>query len=231
MAHADFVHLHVHSAYSLSEGAIRLAELVKLCAAERMPAVAVTDTGNLFGALEFSEAAAKAGVQPIIGCQLFVARPDQPQGGIVTVPNGGAQPVGREAPPDELVLLVQDETGYLNLSALSSMAFTETPAGIAPRVTLDDVARHSAGLIALTGGPRRADRPAARRRPAPGRERDARTSRGGVPRTALCRADAPRARDREPHRGRPDRSRLPARPAARRDQRRLFRRRGDVRGA
>jgi DNA polymerase III subunit alpha len=155
MAHADFVHLHIHSAYSLSEGAILLAELVKLCATERMPAVAVTDTGNLFGALEFSEAAAKAGVQPIVGCQLFVARPDQPQGGIVTVPNGAAaQPAGREAPADELVLLVQDEAGYLNLSALSSKAFVETPAGIAPRVTMDDLARHSGGLIALTGGPR-----------------------------------------------------------------------------
>ena len=155
MAHADFVHLHVHSAYSLSEGAIRIGELVELCKAERMPAVAVTDTGNLFGALEFSEAAAKAGVQPIVGCQIFVARPDHGQAGIVRMATPtGAAPQGRVADPDELVLLVQSEAGYLNLSKLSSMAFLATPTGVAPRVTLDDLAAHSEGLIALTGGPR-----------------------------------------------------------------------------
>ena len=66
---ADFVHLRVHSAYSLSEGAIKIKELVKLCQKKEMPAVAVTDTGNLFGALEFSLAAADSGVQPILGCR------------------------------------------------------------------------------------------------------------------------------------------------------------------
>jgi DNA polymerase-3 subunit alpha len=155
MPHADFVHLHVHSAYSLSEGAIRIGELVELCKAERMPAVAVTDTGNLFGALEFSEAAAKAGIQPIIGCQMFVARPDGGQSGIVRLATPAGTPApGRLADPDELVLLVQNETGYLNLSRLSSMAFLDTPSGVAPRVTLEDLAAHADGLIALTGGTR-----------------------------------------------------------------------------
>ena len=74
MAHADFVHLRVHSAYSLAEGAIHVKDLVTLCRDARMPAVAVTDTNNLFGALEFSSACAAAGVQPIIGCQLSIAR-------------------------------------------------------------------------------------------------------------------------------------------------------------
>ena len=67
MPHAEFVHLRVHSAYSLSEGAIKVKDLIKLCKKEKMPAVAVTDTGNLFGALEFAQAAADEGVQPIIG--------------------------------------------------------------------------------------------------------------------------------------------------------------------
>ncbi|MBU2089882.1 MAG: PHP domain-containing protein, partial [Alphaproteobacteria bacterium] len=67
-SHADFVHLRVHSAYSLSEGALKLKELVGLCQEYRMPAVAVTDTANLFGALEFAGAATGGGVQPIIGC-------------------------------------------------------------------------------------------------------------------------------------------------------------------
>ena len=65
MPHADFVHLRVHSAYSLSEGALKLGDLVKLCKQHGMPAVAVTDTGNLFGALEFASYAADAGIQPI----------------------------------------------------------------------------------------------------------------------------------------------------------------------
>ena len=82
MAHASFIHLRVHTAYSLLEGAIRIDELAKRCAAERMPAVAITDTNNLFGALEFSKACAYAGVQPIIGCQISVARPDPGERGI-----------------------------------------------------------------------------------------------------------------------------------------------------
>ena len=68
MAHADFVHLRVHSAFSLSEGAIKVDALVALCREHRMPAVAIADTCNLFGAMQFSEACVGAGVQPIIGC-------------------------------------------------------------------------------------------------------------------------------------------------------------------
>lgn len=69
MSHADFVHLRVHSAYSLSEGALKIKQLVELCRRHAMPALAITDSGNLFGGLEFALAARDAGIQPIIGCQ------------------------------------------------------------------------------------------------------------------------------------------------------------------
>ncbi|HEX3419207.1 MAG TPA: PHP domain-containing protein, partial [Stellaceae bacterium] len=69
---ASFVHLRVHTAYSLSAGAIPIKELAGLCKAERMPAVAITDSGNLFGALEFATTCSAAGVQPIIGCDIAV---------------------------------------------------------------------------------------------------------------------------------------------------------------
>src|SRR5438876_6284221 len=111
---ADFVHLRVHTAYSLSAGAIRIKELAALCKAERMPAVAITDTGNLFGALEFATTCSAAGVQPIIGCEIALER-------------GGAEAgsrLGRAASePDRVVLLVQNETGYRNLLGLVSQSY------------------------------------------------------------------------------------------------------------
>ena len=72
MAHADFVHLRVHSAFSLSEGAIKIGDLADLCTTYDMPAVAITDTNNLFGALEFSLTLRRVGVQPIVGCQFYL---------------------------------------------------------------------------------------------------------------------------------------------------------------
>ncbi|HIP78186.1 MAG TPA: PHP domain-containing protein, partial [Kiloniellaceae bacterium] len=140
MSRADFVHLRVHSAYSLSEGAIRPKALVKLCEELRMPAVAVTDSGNLFGALEFAQEAQKTGIQPIIGCQLGVSRPDSEQ-------RNGTAP-----PPDQLVLLVQNEAGYRNLMHLVSVAFLESEPSEAAQVDLDVLAAHAEGLLALTGG-------------------------------------------------------------------------------
>src|SRR5690349_4474603 len=128
MPHADFIHLRVHSAYSLSTGAIKVKELVKLCQRHRMPAVAVTDTGNLFGALEFATAAAEAGVQPIIGCELPIQRPRSEDA------SARIGRIGPAAAPDTLVLLVQDTTGYANLSKLVSKAFLERDVGDAPQV-------------------------------------------------------------------------------------------------
>jgi DNA polymerase-3 subunit alpha len=154
MPHADFVHLRVHSAYSLSEGALKIPDIVTQCRAGDMPAVAITDTGNLFGALEFAQACTKAGVQPIIGCQIGVTR----AAGTSERMNGGSHSGGRNgngtAPsPDQLILLAQNDAGYRNLLKLVSKAFLETDPGEKPQVARDDLAERNEGLIALTGGP------------------------------------------------------------------------------
>ena len=141
---ADFIHLRVHSAYSLSAGAIKIKELVQLCRSEAMPAVAITDTGNLFGALEFAIACAEAGIQPIIGCD------------IALLPNGGARngrpPNGHLAEPDRIVLLVQSEAGYRNLMALVSRAYLDGEAGAEPAVALASLAAANDGLLCFAGG-------------------------------------------------------------------------------
>ena len=136
MPHADFVHLRVHSAYSLSEGAIKADKIAALARDAAMPAVAITDSANLFGALEFSQACAAKGVQPIIGCQISLARTDKP--GLA---------------PDPIVLLAQDAAGLANLQRLSSLGFaTSDPAD--PQLPLRTVLDHAAGLALLTGGTR-----------------------------------------------------------------------------
>ncbi len=140
MSHADFVHLRVHSAYSLSEGAIRVGELAALAKSMSMPAVAITDTGNLFGALEFSDACAKAGVQPITGCQRAGRRPARDS----AAPAAGSDP---------LVVLARDATGLANLQQLSTAGFLQRDAA-APAVGLDALCDRSDGLMLLTGGAR-----------------------------------------------------------------------------
>ncbi len=136
MSHADFIHLRVHSSYSLSEGAIKADKIAVLAKDAAMPAVAIADSGNLFGALEFSQSCASKGVQPIIGCQIGLVRPENAR-----------------LPPDPVVLLAQDAEGLANLQRLSSRGFMETdPAD--PQLPLDTVLAHSAGLILLTGGTR-----------------------------------------------------------------------------
>jgi len=147
MSHADFVHLRVHSAYSLSEGAIKIKQLVELCKRQAMPAVAVTDSGNLFGALEFALAARDAGIQPIIGCQLGISREEQ-TGGL-----SGANRSGLRPPPDQLVVLAQSEIGYRNLLTLTSRAYLDGEPGDAPQLPLASLDGRTEGLIALTGGP------------------------------------------------------------------------------
>src|SRR6202790_641978 len=130
MPHADFVHLRVHSAFSLSEGAIKVDKIPVLARDAAMPAVAITDTGNLFGALEFSQYCAGKGVQPIIGCQIALARADNPR-----------------LAPDPVVLLARDATGLANLQRLSSIGFLDTDPSLKPSVTLDVLRAHSAGLF------------------------------------------------------------------------------------
>ncbi len=135
MPHADFVHLRVHSAYSLSEGAIKAEKIAALAADARMPAVAIADTANLFGAMEFSQACASKGVQPIIGCQVALAREDNPR-----------------LAPDKLVLLAQNAEGLANLQRLSSAGFLETEPHLPPQLLLERLCGLSAGLLLLTGG-------------------------------------------------------------------------------
>src|SRR6202045_436188 len=145
MPFADFIHLRVHTAYSLSAGAIRIKELVDLCKAERMPAVAVTDTSNLFGALEIATTCAAAGIQPIIGCEIALVR------------NGaqdGSRPVRGGGEPDRIVLLAQSETGYRNLLDLVSRSYLAGEVPTEPAITASDLAAASEGLLCLAGGPR-----------------------------------------------------------------------------
>jgi DNA polymerase III subunit alpha len=143
VAHADFVHLRVHSAYSLSAGAIKVKQLVTLCKQQKMPAVAITDTGNLFGALEFTLSCSEAGVQPVIGCELGLRRGESDG-------RGGRNALPQD--PDRFVLLVQNETGYRNLMKLVSKSFLESEGGAAPEVDVADLDGRSDGLICLTGG-------------------------------------------------------------------------------
>ncbi|HYC99541.1 DNA polymerase III subunit alpha [Brevundimonas sp.] len=135
-----FIHLRVRSAYSLLEGAIKAGKVATLAADAGMPAVGVADRANLFGALEFSEAAKGAGVQPLIACALPVT-------GI------GGKIAERWARVPTVVLLVQNEAGWLNLSALSSSAFLDAGAMDEPSVPWTMVAERSEGLILLSGGP------------------------------------------------------------------------------
>jgi DNA polymerase-3 subunit alpha len=138
-ANPRFIHLRVHTEYSLLEGAIPVKKLAGLAAGYNQPAVAVTDTNNMFCALEFSEYASKAGVQPIIGCQVDLAYVQVEQG-------------KRPEPPAPIVLLAQTEAGYMNLMKLNSELYVDN-GGQLPQVSLDALKSHSDGLICLTGGP------------------------------------------------------------------------------
>ncbi len=144
MKHANFVHLRVHSAYSLSEGAIHVKDLTNLCREMSMPAVAVTDTNNLFGALEFSEAAVKCGLQPIIGCQLRVQS--------TTCGESSSRHTDKPQISGDMVFLAKNDIGYRNLLKLLAYAYLETDDADEPHIPLDLMARYAEGLITLTGG-------------------------------------------------------------------------------
>jgi DNA polymerase-3 subunit alpha len=141
MADPGFVHLHVHSSYSLLEGALTIARLAELAKADRQPALALTDTDNMFGVLEFSEKIAGYGIQPIIGCALSLDFGDQengPRSGLLVRPR--------------IVLLAAQEEGYRSLMRLCSRAFLETPSSERPHAKIGWL-ENTQGLIALTGGP------------------------------------------------------------------------------
>ncbi|MCI4665367.1 MAG: DNA polymerase III subunit alpha [Neomegalonema sp.] len=136
-----FIHLRVHSAYSLLEGAVAVKALPKLCGAHGMPAVGIADTDNFFGALEFSEVLSDAGVQPVMGCQMKLDYAPQ------------LQPGDKPTDPAPIVLYAQSEEGWLNLAYINSHAYLESP-DADPIVSWSALEGRSGGVICLTGGPR-----------------------------------------------------------------------------
>ncbi len=134
-----FIHLRTHTEYSLLEGALRLKKLPDLCKQADMPAIAVTDTNNMFSALEFSVTLSGAGIQPILGCQVDLAYQT-------------AAPGEKPVPPAPLVLLAQSEEGYEHLMKLSSCLYVDK-GGQLPQVTMQELEDNSGGLICLSGGP------------------------------------------------------------------------------
>jgi DNA polymerase-3 subunit alpha len=139
-AASPFVHLHLHTQYSLLDGAIRIKDLMKKAGALGMPAVAMTDHGNLFGAIEFYQAARKAGIKPIIGCEVYVA-----PGSMRDRKASSAKDAS-----NHFTLLAKDSQGYHNLVKLVTAGYLDGYY-YKPRVDKEMLASHSAGLIALSG--------------------------------------------------------------------------------
>ena len=135
---SDFAHLHLHSEYSLLDGACRTSEIPKRAKECGHTAVALTDHGVMYGAVEFYRACKREGVKPIIGCEVYVA------------PRSRFEKGNGDAHPHHLVLLCENETGYQNLTYLVSRAFTEGFYS-KPRVDLELLRDHHDGLIALSG--------------------------------------------------------------------------------
>ena len=135
MSDVPFVHLHCHTDYSLLDGACEIGQLMDLVAEQKMPAVAMTDHGNLFGAVEFSNKAKEKGVQPILGCEVYIAQ--------------GDRRARDESRYNHLVLLAENAEGYRNLVKLVSAGYLE---GFyyKPRIDKDLLAQHSKGLIGLS---------------------------------------------------------------------------------
>jgi DNA polymerase III subunit alpha len=139
MPRDSFVHLHLHTEYSLLDGAIRMKELMKKAAEFKMPAVAITDHGNLFGAIEFYQEATRAGVKPIIGCEAYIAPGSHKD-----------RPASRRDAAYHFTLLAENETGYRNLVKLLTTAHLDG-FHYAPRIDKELLSAHSAGLIGLSG--------------------------------------------------------------------------------
>ena len=140
MRHSEFVHLHVHTEYSLLDGACKLNKLLGRAAEYRMPAIAITDHGNMFGVIEFCKIAKKLGIKPIVGSEMYVAKGSR----------FDRRSSEKTRDYHHLTLLVKDEKGYRNLMYLSTVSHTE---GFyyRPRVDKELLRRRSEGLIALSG--------------------------------------------------------------------------------
>ncbi|MBL4612214.1 MAG: DNA polymerase III subunit alpha, partial [Emcibacter sp.] len=142
MTAPTFIHLRLHSAYSLSEGAIHVKAMPKLCADFNMPAVAITDSNNMFGVMEASLVLPDAGIQPIIGCSLAIRHEVEQDSRSFKTPE-----------PGWVVLLAQTEAGYQNLMALVSKAHLDSEAHETPQISLGDLVGKTEDVICLTGGP------------------------------------------------------------------------------
>lgn len=140
-----FIHLRVHSAYSLLEGALQIGKIIAHAVGDHAPAIGITDTNNLFGALEFAQKAVKDGVQPIVGCQLDIGFGDSGDDNR----HASRRDALGLAP---IVLIAATEEGYANLVRLVSRAYLETPSGDPVHIEAGWLEKHSQGLIALTGG-------------------------------------------------------------------------------
>ena len=134
----DFVHLRVHTAYSLLEGALKIPQLVQLTKHYKMPAVGITDTDNMFGALEFAQACSKEGIQPLIGVQIQILMTEEGE--------------DKHSLPS-IVLLAQNESGYQNLLKLMSYAYNEMVSPFPPHITLTQLKTQAEGILCLSGGP------------------------------------------------------------------------------
>ena len=148
----SFVHLHVHTEYSMFDGAARVDELVKEVARLEMPAIAITDHGNVFGAYEFNKQALKAGVKPIIGIEAYVAPESRFTKSRVKWADGGEDDVSGGGAYTHMTLLAENNEGLGNLFRLSSLASLE---GFyyKPRMDRELLAQYSKGIIATTGCP------------------------------------------------------------------------------
>ena len=143
MSEPKFVHLRVHTAYSLSEGAMQVPALIHKCHAQGIAAIAVTDTANMFGGKAFSKYASDEGVKPIMGCQFYLRNPDA---------DDVLKSKGRIVDPDKIILLVMNDDGYHNIMKLMKMAYLDGPNLEKPQIRIADFQQLNEGLIVLTGG-------------------------------------------------------------------------------
>ena len=144
MAEPKFIHLRVHTAYSLSEGAMKVPALMHKLHEQKIPAVALTDTANMFGGKAFSSYAASEGIKPILGCQFYLRNPDA---------DDVLKSKGRTIEPDKIVLLVMNAEGYANIMHLMKLSYLDNPLPTEkPQLKISDLEKYNAGIIALTGG-------------------------------------------------------------------------------
>ena len=145
MAEPQFIHLRVHTAYSLSEGAMKVPALMRKLHEQGVPAVALTDTANMFGGKAFSKFAADEGIKPILGCQFYLRNPDA---------DDVLKSKGRTIEPDKIVLLAMSDEGYANIMHLMKLSYLDNPLPTEkPQLKISDFEIYNAGIIMLTGGP------------------------------------------------------------------------------